>query len=205
MPHMQSPVPRSSLELTEPHCNHCWEPSPWPIHPYWSVPWWRIRQKHSPLYSPYRSWTNRLMSLFHKEFPAAIFFVFRLQKLATNPRKASALPGLSGGWPAVLAASTLSLPFVVNELTHFCDTLCLVILFKPSLGSVTEWRLFTLQSFFLFFRLFFSLRILELCSRMIPSPCLCHEMFCSVSLFSLIPFCLLLAFVGFILLIVKLK
>ena len=46
----------------------------------------------------------------------------------------------------MLAASTLSLLFV-NELTHFCDTLCLVILFKPSLGSMAEWKFFTLQSF----------------------------------------------------------
>ena len=178
MPHMQSPVPRSSLELTEPHCNHCWEPSPSPtgeLH-YWSAPWWHIRQKHSPLYSPYSSWTNQLMWPFQKEFPVAIFFVFRLQNLATNPQKASALPGLSGGWPAVLAASTLSLLFV-NELTHFCDTLCLVILFKPSLGSMAEWKFFTLQSFGVFL-LFFSLRTLELCSRLILSPCLCHEMFC---------------------------
>ena len=152
MPHMHSPVPKSSLELTEPHCNHCQESFTSPTHPYWSAPWWHIKQ--NPLYSHYSSWTNQLMSPFQKEFPAAIFFAFRLQKLATKPQKASALPDLSGGWPAVLAAWTLSLLFVVNELTHFCDTLCLVILFKPSLGSMTEWRLFTLKSFYFFACLF---------------------------------------------------
>lgn len=175
------PVPRSSLELTEPHCNHCREPFPWPIHPYWSVPWWRIRQKHSPLYSPYRS---ELIDLCHsstRNFNSS-FLCLQATKLATNPQKHPALPGLSGGWPAVLAASTLSLPFVVNELTHFCDTLCLVILFKPSLGSVTKWRLFTLQSFFFFFACFFS-QNLRAVLQTDSLPCLCHEMFCSVSLF----------------------
>ena len=41
----------------------------------------------------------------------------------------SALPGLSGGRPAVLAAPTLSLLFVLNKLSPFCNTLCLEILF----------------------------------------------------------------------------
>ena len=39
-----------------------------------------------------------------------------------------------GGQPAALAVPTLSLLFVLNRLTPFCNTLCLEILFQPALG-----------------------------------------------------------------------
>ena len=38
-------------------------------------------------------------------------------KLATNPQKASARPGLSGGQPTALAVPTLPLLFALNKLT----------------------------------------------------------------------------------------
>ena len=42
--------------------------------------------------------------------------------MATNPWKLLALPRLLGGLPAVLTAPTLSLPFVLNELIPFCNS-----------------------------------------------------------------------------------
>ena len=37
-------------------------------------------------------------------------------------------------WPTVPAAPTLSLPFVLNQLTPFWNTLCLEMLFQPAFG-----------------------------------------------------------------------
>ena len=43
--------------------------------------------------------------------------------------------------PTELVVPTLSVLFVLNKLTPFCNTLCLEILFHPALGlPQQEWR-----------------------------------------------------------------
>ena len=120
---------RSSPELTEPLCNCSQSP---PDH-HQQASWPQIRQKCSPRYSRYSTLTNNLMIFFQQEFSLSWAYKnwllthenhwLSLEPVHSSNSIWSALPGLSGDWPAVLAE--LSLLFVLNKLTPFCNTLCL--------------------------------------------------------------------------------
>ena len=81
----------------------------------------------TPPGSPYSALSNHLIPSFQQEFSLSGGH----KKLATNPRKVSAVPGLWGGQPATLAVPTLSLLFILSKLTPFWNALCLEILFQP--------------------------------------------------------------------------
>ena len=68
-----------------------------------------------PPSSPYSALSNHLIPSFQQEFSLSGGH----KKLASNPRKVSALPGLSGGQPTTLAVPMLSLLFILSKLTPF--------------------------------------------------------------------------------------
>ena len=121
---------RSCPELTEPHC--CQSSSDH----HQQASWPQIRQKCPSRYSPYSTLTNHLMIFFQQEFSLSWGYKnwllthenhwLSLEPVCCSNSVWSALPGLLRDWPTVLTA--LSLLFVLNKLTPFCNTLCLVIL-----------------------------------------------------------------------------
>ena len=103
-----------------------------------------------PWYSPYCTQTNHLMPPFKQEFslfwghknwlPTHVKHQLSLELTSCSNSIPLALPGLSGGWPSVLAVHMFSLLSVLNKSSLPSEMLCVWKFFSnPRSDCLNSW------------------------------------------------------------------